>query len=124
MEGGFRVVLDAEWRAVVVVVWVRLGEELGQISGLLEVWLQWNGRGRRDSDFSGRWREFGCSELSRFPCSLSDDQRYGGDEGWSLLSSWDGVKRGGFELPLAGAAADGRGAAGEWTGNKCPWRSH
>ena len=31
LRGSFRVVLDAEWRAEVVVVWVRLGEELGKI---------------------------------------------------------------------------------------------
>ena len=31
LRGSFRVVLDVEWRTVVVVVWVRLGKESGVV---------------------------------------------------------------------------------------------
>ena len=75
LRGSFRVVLDAEWRAVVVVVWVRLGEELGEIfwvvGGLVSV--EWKRKKRLGfSVEEGGDLDAGCSGFSH---SLSDDEK-------------------------------------------------
>ena len=96
LRGSFRVVLDAEWRAKVVVVWVRLGEELGKIfwvvGGLVSV--EWKRKKRLGFSVEGGDLDAGCSGFSH---SLSDDEKgERGEEVRRFLSSWDGVERGGF----------------------------
>ena len=56
LRGGCRVDLGAEWRAVMVVVWVDLGTKIGGgLKGVGCSGLQW-AKGEGNVDFSGRER--------------------------------------------------------------------
>ena len=59
LRGGLRVDLATEWRAVMVVVWVRLGAELRGFYWELGALVLIEKKDRRGLFFSGRMRGFG-----------------------------------------------------------------